>query len=49
METWKKEALWLAKHSILEEFGKDDLNNYQPKSPELLKLGAAFVTLKTFE
>ena len=49
MEAWKEEALWLAKHSILEEFGKDDLTAYQPKSAELLKPGAAFVTLKTLQ
>ena len=49
MEAWKEEALWLAKHSILEDFGKDNLSNYQPKSLELLKPGAAFVTLKTLQ
>ena len=32
MEAWKEEALWLAKHSILEEFGKDDLTAYHLKT-----------------
>ena len=46
MQNWQKEALSIAKTSILEEFGKADLSNYYPKSPELLEPWAAFVTLK---
>ena len=46
MQNWQKEALSLAKSSILEEFWKASLENYYPKNPELLRPGAAFVTLK---
>ena len=46
MQAWQKEALSIAKTSILEEFWKASLENYYPKSPELLQPGAAFVTLK---
>ena len=46
MQNWQKEALSIARSSILEEFWKADLSNYNPKNPELLQPGAAFVTLK---
>ena len=42
----QKEALSIAKTSILEEFWKADLSNYYPDAPELLEPGASFVTLK---
>ena len=46
METWQREALSLAKTSILEEFWKANLDWYFPKNERLKELGAAFVTLK---
>ena len=46
MENWKKEALSLAKKSILEKFWKIDLNGYYPENKELLEKWACFVTLK---
>jgi AmmeMemoRadiSam system protein A len=46
MEAWKKEALMLAKTSILEGFWKTNLSWYVPENEELKKLWAAFVTFK---
>ena len=46
MENWKKEALSLAKTSILEEFQMADLSRYYPQNKELLEKWACFVTLK---
>ena len=46
MEAWQKEALSLAKTSILEEFWKASLAWYFPKNERLKEPGAAFVTLK---
>jgi hypothetical protein len=37
MENWKKEALSLAKTSILEEFQMADLSRYYPQNKELLE------------
>jgi len=47
LKPYQKEALQLAKRSILEEFGLDSLQNYKVKSKELLEKKASFVTLKT--
>ena len=41
-----KEALSIAKTSILEEFWRANLSNYYPKNPQLQQPGACFVTLK---
>ena len=46
LKPYQKEALQLAKRSILEEFGLDSLQNYKVKSKELLEKKASFVTLK---
>ena len=46
MKPWQKEALSLAKTSILEEFSKASLANYHPENKELLETKASFVTLK---
>ena len=46
MKNYQKEALQLAKNSILEEFWKASLDNYYPKNKELLEKKACFVTLK---
>jgi AMMECR1 domain-containing protein len=46
MKDYQREALKLAKNSILEEFQKADLNNYYPETGELLEEKACFVTLK---
>lgn len=45
----KQESLSLAKSSILESFWKLSLANYSPKSDELKKVWAAFVTLKKWK
>jgi len=47
MLDYKKEALILAKKSILEKFWLDSLEWYQIKNEELKKIWACFVTLKT--
>ncbi len=47
MKNYKKEALVLAKKSILEEFWLDSLSDYKIKNKELLENWACFVTLKT--
>ena len=47
LKPYQKEALQLAKRSILEVFKLDSLKQYQVKSKELLEKKASFVTLKT--
>lgn len=47
MKTYQKEALEIAKRSILEEFWKDDLTWVWPLSRELYENKSCFVTLKT--
>ena len=46
MKNYQKEALQLAKKSILENFWKASLDDYYPKNEELLEKKACFVTLK---
>ncbi len=49
MESWQKEALSLAKTSILEGFGMASLESYSPQNKELLDTKASFITLKKRE
>ncbi|MFA5916902.1 MAG: AmmeMemoRadiSam system protein A [Candidatus Gracilibacteria bacterium] len=48
MKNYQKEALEIAKKSILEYFGEDLLKKYSIQNKELLEKKACFVTLKSF-